>query len=102
MTERQKKPRRRRTRGEGSVFQRGEDGWVAQITLDDGTQKQFYAKTQKEALEKLKKAQRELEEGTLITEKDQTVRQYLEHWLENIHRLSIKLSSYLRYRELLN
>lgn len=43
---------RRRARGEGSVFQRKDGYWVAQIELGDGKRKQYYLKTQKEAMDK--------------------------------------------------
>ncbi len=53
---------RRRAPGEGSVFQRKDGYWVTQIELGDGKRKQYYLKTQREAVEKLRKAQRELEQ----------------------------------------
>jgi len=91
---------RRRDRGEGSVFQRKDGRWVAQIELGDGKRKQYYLKTRKEAVEKLRKAQRELEEGTLATGPQQTVKQYLEYWLEEVHKPSLKVSTYVKYRKL--
>lgn len=93
---------RRRARGEGSVFQRKDGYWVAQIELGDGKRKQYYLKTQKEAVEKLRKAQRELEQGTLVTGPQQTVKQYLEYWLEEVHKSSIKVSTYVKYGKLIN
>ncbi len=92
----------RHPKGEGSVFKRSDGRWIAQITLEDGKQKQYYAKSEKDANVKLRKALDELERGSLITEKDQTLKQYLEHWLENVKRPSIKIGSYLRYRDLLD
>lgn len=93
---------RRRARGEGSVFQRKDGYWVVQIELGDGKRKQYYLKTQKEAVEKLRKAQRELEQGTLVTGPQQTVKQYLEYWLEEVHKPSLKISTYVKYRKLIN
>jgi len=93
--------RRRRARGEGSVFQRKDGYWVAQIELGDGKRKQYYLKTQKEAVEKLRKAQRELEQGTLVTGPQQTVKQYLEYWLEEVHRSTLRVSTYVKYRKLI-
>lgn len=94
--------KKRHPKGVGSVFQRSDGRWIAQITIEDGKQKQFYAKSEKEANVKLRKALDELERGALITEKDQTLRHYLEHWLENVQRPSLKISSYLRYRDILD
>src|SRR6266571_3806957 len=92
----------RHPKGEGSVFKRSDGRWIAQITLEDGKQKQYYAKSEKEANVKLRKALDELERGSLLSEKDLTLNQYLEHWLENVKRPSIKIGSYLRYRDLLD
>ena len=92
----------RHPKGEGSVFKRSDGRWIAQITLEDGRQKQYYAKSEKDANVKLRKALDELERGSLITEKDQTLKEYLEHWLEHVKRPSIKIGSYLRYRDLLD
>ncbi len=92
----------RHPKGEGSVFKRSDGRWIAQITLEDGKQKQYYAKSEKDANIRLRKALDEMERGSLITEKDQTLKQYLEHWLENVKRPSIKIGSYLRYRDLLD
>jgi integrase len=39
----------------------------------------------------------EQKQGTLITEKDQTVKQHAERWLE-VHKTRIRLSTYLGYR----
>ncbi len=93
---------RRRARGEGSVFQRKDGRWVVQIELGDGKRKLYYVKTQKEGVEKLRKAQRELEQGTLVTGPQQTVEQYLTYWLEEVHKSSIKISTYVKYRKLIN
>ena len=37
-----------------------------------------------------------------MTEKDQAVQQYLEHWIENVHKKAIRLSSYMEYRKLID
>src|SRR5437764_12602407 len=93
---------RRRARGEGSVFQRKDGRWVVQLELGDGKRKQYYVKTQKEGVEKLRKAQRELEEGTLVTGPQQTVEQYLTYWLEEVHKSSLRVSSYVKYHKLIH
>ena len=94
---------KRRVKGEGSVFYRKDrKQWIAQIKLEGGKYKTRSAKTQREASEKLKKMQRELEQGTLATGPRQTVGQFLEHWLERVHKSTIRESSYFRYRTILN
>ncbi len=91
------KKHRRRGHGEGSIFQRKDGRWVAQITLENGEIKQYYRKSQQDALKVLRKAQLEQEQGRLATGPRQTVRQYLEYWLE-IHQATLKLSTCALYR----
>jgi hypothetical protein len=53
---------RRRARGEGLVFQRKDGRWVVQAELGDGKRKQYYVKTEKEGIKKLRQVQLELEQ----------------------------------------
>jgi integrase len=95
--------RRPRKHGSGSVFRRPErkgKQWVAQIIVDDKP-KQRYFHTEKEADEALNEMLYEQKRGTLITEKDQTVKQLIEHWLENVHRRTIRDSTYVEYRNMI-
>ena len=70
--------------------------------LENHKRKYFYGKTKKEVLDQIKKAQREQEQGALVPVSKQTVKQFLEHWLENVHKQRIKQSSYIKYRKALN
>ena len=103
-----KKPRRQRKRahGEGSVFElKGRNRkkpWVAQITLENGKKKQTYHATQQEAIAARRKMLNELEQGRLVTEKDQTVGQFLEYWLEEVHKPAVRLHTYVSYRRFLD
>ena len=92
----------RRGHGEGSVYRRQDGRWAASITLDDHKRKTFYGKSRKEVLEKLKVALHEQQQGTLATGPQQTLKQYLEQWLEEVHKPTIRLSSYAKYRKLLD
>ena len=93
------KKSRRRGKGEGTVFYREDrKQWVAQITLDDGTRKAYYFKTEKEAIEKKTQLLYEMKQGILATGKQQKLRDYLEQWLEEVHRPTVRLSTYLNYR----
>ena len=93
---------KQRGHGEGSIYQRKDGRWVASLTLEGGKRKEFYGKTRKEAYEKLKKAQHQQQQGTLVTGSQQTVKQYLEQWLEQVHKPTIRLSSYIKYRGILD
>lgn len=96
---------RPRRHGSGSVFRRPErkgKQWVAQIILENGKTKQRYFNTQAEADEARNEMLYEQKRGTLVTEKDQTVKQYLEHWIENVQKKAVRLSTYTEYRKLIN
>lgn len=77
--------RRRSQHGEGSVHKLNDPTrskpWVAQVTLENGRRKQTYHATQKEATAAKRKMLYELEQGRLITTRQQTVESYLCEWL---------------------
>jgi integrase len=74
-----------RANGEGSVYEypKGSGKWVAQIYLEDGTAKRRRAATQREAREKLKKLQAEIEQGVNLSIQQPTVAQWCVTWLEH-------------------
>lgn len=94
----------RRGHGEGSIYQRSDSRWVASITLESGGRKRkyFYGKTRKEVQEQLKKALHEQQQGKLATGPKQTVGQYFNRWLEEVHRPTLRISTYTKYRSLLS
>ncbi len=91
-----------RGNGEGSVYQRKDGRWVVEIFHEDNTRKQYYVKSKKEGLEKLRQAISEREQGTLANGPHLTLKQYLEIWLEEVSKPAIRLSSYVKYRKLIN
>lgn len=91
-----------RTHGEGSIFRRKDGRLVGQVTLADGKQKQVYGRTQEEVLQKQKKIQYDQYQGTLITERDLKLKAYLDHWIEKVHRHTIRFSTYYNYRRMLD
>ncbi|GAC1656448.1 MAG: site-specific integrase [Ktedonobacteraceae bacterium] len=93
---------RRRGHNEGSIYQRKDGRWAASISLEGRKRKTFYGKTRKEVQEQLKVALRDQQQGTLATGNRQTVGQFLEYWLEEVHKEAIRLSSYVKYRALLD
>ena len=93
---------RKRANGEGSVYRRKSDGrWVGSLSLPDGTRKVFYGKKQSEVIAKLDEAANDLRRGMLAVGSNTTLQEYLENWLENVHKPTIRLSTYLNYRKLL-
>ncbi|HVB60105.1 MAG TPA: tyrosine-type recombinase/integrase [Ktedonobacteraceae bacterium] len=90
---------KRRGHGEGSIYQRKDGRWVAGITLEYGKRKYFYGDTRREVQEKLKVALREQQQGTLATGPQQTLKAYLEQWIEQVHKPPIiRVSTYGKYR----
>lgn len=92
----------KRGHGEGSVYQRKDGRWAASITLENRKRKTFYGKTRKEVHEKLRIALNEQKQGILSTGPQQTMRQFLEQWLEEVHKPSIRIGTYKGYRRYLD
>ena len=92
---------KQRGHGEGSIYQRSDGRWAASLTLEGRKRKTFYGKTRKEVQEKLRVALHEQKQGTLATGQQQTLKQYLEHWLE-VHKQAIRLTTFVRYRSIVN
>lgn len=91
----------RRGNGEGSIYQRKSDGkWVGSIMLENRKRKVFYGNTRKEVQEKMKVALREQQQGTLVTARQQSLKQYLEDWLENTHKQNVRPRTHERYEEI--
>src|SRR5437016_1232017 len=91
----------RRGHGDGSIYKRSDGRWAAGITLEGGKRKTFYGKTRKEVQEKLKVALYEQQKGMLVTGPQQKIEQFLVHWLENVHKQSIRSRTYERYEEII-
>jgi integrase len=95
----------RRAHGTGSVFLRTDrkgKQWVAQIILDNGKTRQRYFWTQAEAADALNEMLYEQKRGMLAIGPKQKLKDYLEQWFEEVRRPNLRLSSYLRYRGVLN
>src|SRR5215469_7267194 len=103
--EHKKRKRGRRAHGTGSVFQRIDrkgKQWVAQLVLENGKTRQRYCKTQEEAADALNEMLYEQKRGMLATGPEQTVKQFMEYWLEEVHKPAIRISSYVEYRYILD
>ena len=93
-----------RGHGEGTISQRKDGRWQAQITLEGGQRKRktFYGKTKKEVQEKLRVAINEQKQGTLATGQAQILKVYLLHWIDDVHKSSVTTRTYLSYRASIN
>ncbi len=98
----QRKQRPRAHHGEGSVFELKDSKrtkrFVAQITLEDGTKKKTYHATEKEAIAARRKMLNDFEQGRIATGPQQKLKEYLEYWLEEAHKPTLKISTYALYR----
>jgi integrase len=92
----------KRGHGEGSIYQRKDGRWAASITFENRKRKTFYGKTRKEVQDKLNVALHEQQQGTFVTGSQQTLKQYLDSWLEEVHKPSIRISTYVKYRSMLD
>lgn len=92
--------RKRSVHGSGSVYQRQSDGrWVAKFKLEEtGKYKELYASSEREANEKLQEALFQQKQGTLAIGRQQTVKQFLEYWLEDVYKASVRLNTYVNCR----
>src|SRR5207248_9138449 len=90
----------RRGNGEGTIYERANGTYAATFTLAGGKRRTLYAKTYKEAQEKLKKALYEQQQGTLVTAPQQTVAHFLTDWLEHTQKQSVRPRTYERYEEI--
>ena len=90
----------KRGHGEGSIYCRKDGRWTAEISLEGGKSKFLYGKTRKEVQEKLKTALYEQQQGMLVTGPQQKVGPFLTHWLEDVHKQSIRPRTYERYEEI--
>ena len=98
----EKSKQRRRKHGEGSITERKDGRFQVSISLEDGSRKTIYRKNYKDAETALQKARNELNEGTLVTGPQQKLKEYLEYWLEDVHKAKIRVSTYESYRIILN
>ncbi|HZU18872.1 MAG TPA: tyrosine-type recombinase/integrase [Candidatus Dormibacteraeota bacterium] len=83
----------RRAAGEGTIYQRADGRWVAQLRAD-GRRLTFYGATRREANEKLLKARRDRAEGVLLAASGWTLGQYLERWLTDVVSRSVRPRTY--------
>ncbi len=79
-----------------------QDGrYAAAITLENRKRKTFYGKTRREVQEKLNAALHEQKRGTLATGPQQLLKTYLENWLEQAYKPTVKLNTYVQYRSVI-
>src|SRR5271167_2690552 len=94
---------RKRNRGEGSIFQRNDGRWCAQLDLgwEGGKRrrKYVYGATAQEVQDQLLKARSDRAVGLPVALERQTVEQFLANWLENSVKPSVRPRTYVSYEQ---
>lgn len=99
--------RKKRSNGEGTIYQRPDGRWAAQITIgyDPSTGKPkrqtFYGKTWAEVNEKITKARYEQQIGALIEPTKITLGEWLDIWLNNYKKMKIEKTTLGSYDTLI-
>jgi integrase len=92
----------RRDYGSGALYRRmvhGRERWTGRIRLPDGTRKDVYAETRAEARKKLDELRQAASHGGVVTTKRQTTGDFLQRWLEETARPSIRPTTYRGYEQ---
>ena len=93
----------RRGQGEGSIYQRRDGLWVATVNLGwrggRRVRRSLYARTRKQAHDRLTSALHELQQGVEPTRQRETVAVYLAEWLAAAES-TVRHSTHRRYRQI--
>jgi integrase len=93
---------KKKANGEGSIYQRktSDSRWVGQYTDKQGKTRYVYGKTQKEVRIKLTKVLADRDSGLIFDACNLALGQYLDRWLEDSVRHSVKPTTYESYSQL--
>jgi integrase len=93
----------RRGNGEGSISRRKDGRWEAKYTAhtaDGPKRRALYGKTRKEAADKLAKALADRASGYTFDTENMSVGEYLDRWLNDSDRGSVRPSTYERHEQI--
>ena len=96
---------KKRGHGEGSITKRKDGRWMARYTVHTANgpkRRHIYGKTRKEAADKLARVLSDRVEGIVYDDANLTVGEYLDVWLKNSVRGSVRQSTYDRDASLVN
>lgn len=101
---RRSKPKR--DNGEGSIYERSDGRWEAKLTVIDpqtGKKKRrsFMGATKEEARSKMVLAQAELQKGTYIAPIRDSLTIWLNYWLNELMKPSLKQTTYSQYETMI-
>lgn len=94
----------RRGRGEGSITQRADGTWKGYVTTGYGPKgairKYYYAKAFAEVRDKVATAQQDVRNGLPLPPERQTIRGWLETWLQEYARPGVRPTTFESYAEI--
>jgi integrase len=94
---------RKRGNGEGSIYRRTDGRWVGQYlvhTAKGPKYRYLYSKTRAVVAEKLTKAMADRDSGLIVDAGKMTVGEYLDRWLVDTVRGTVRTSTYERHEEI--
>ena len=91
---------RKRGSHEGSIYKRKDGRWAAAVSLPEGKRKHFYGKTRSDVAERLRLAQHAHSRGLPIGEERATVGQFLDRWLQESARATLRPRVFTSYRQI--
>lgn len=95
--------KRRRTRGDGGLFQRADGVWIGRVEVPttDGKRRRLTVSSRDFdiAATKLRKLRTKIDEGQVPSTAKTTVAKWLTKWLETIHRGDVRPNTYRYYEQ---
>jgi len=99
----EEKKERRRGRNEGSIYQRKDGRWASDVSLgyENGKRKRItlYGETRNDVHEKLTDYLHKQQKGEVIPSGKKTVGEFLDQWLEDVVKPSLRPRTYNSYEE---
>ena len=87
----------RRGNSEGTITKRRDGRWETRITLPGGRRRSFYGRTRHEVAQKLQRSQKAISEGLPLPPERVTLRDYLDRWLSESVRPTVRASTLESY-----
>ena len=95
--------KRKRGQGEGTIYKRKDGRWTAVVNLgyQNGKlkRKSYYGESRKEVSDKLSAALSDIQKGIPIITEHQTVGQFLDSWLSDCVKASVRPRSFVCYSD---
>jgi len=95
--------RKRRGTGEGNVYQRSDGRWEARLSLGwangKRTRKSYFGATQAAVEDQLLKARSDLSRGLPVAVERQTVKGFLDQWLDQSVKPSVRPATFQQYHQ---